>query len=340
MAVQTTSAPVEHAPVEQALPWQKIVARYARSDDRRSWLQVLTSVVPYVLLLAVMFLSLRVSYWLTLLLAVPAAGFMIRTFIIFHDCGHGSFFRSPRLNDAMGILTGILAFTPYYRWRRDHAIHHATVGDLDRRGVGDVMTLTVKEYQALSPWRKFVYRVSRNPWMIFTVGSLLVFTVGHRFPTSTSGTRERNNVYATNLVLLAVLLALSAGFGLAGYVMVFLPVLFLATGTGVWLFYVQHQFEGVYWERHERWNFLDAALKGSSFYKLPRVLQWFTGNIGFHHIHHVNPRIPNYNLEPCHNAHPLFRSVQPLTLRASARSLRLNVYDEERRKLVAFRDLK
>jgi omega-6 fatty acid desaturase (delta-12 desaturase) len=320
--------------------WRKIIARYQTPNTLRSWWQVITSLVPFFILWYLMVRSLEISYWLTLLLAIPAAGFMARTFIIFHDCGHGSFFKSKQLNDTLGIITGILTFTPYYRWRRDHAVHHATAGDLDRRGVGDVWTLTVKEYQALPAWKKLVYRIVRSPWLMFTIGGLMVFLVNHRLATKTAGKRERHSVYWTNLALAGIIILLSAVIGFKSFVLVELPILVLTTSIGVWLFYVQHQFEGVYWERHERWDYLSASLKGSSYYKLPKVLQWFTGNIGFHHIHHLSPRIPNYYLESCHKAHSLFQQVKPLTLWGSRRSLFLRLWDEDKRQLVGFGALK
>ncbi len=238
------------------------------------------------------------------------------------------------------IITGILTFTPYYNWRQHHAVHHATVADLDRRGVGDILTLTVAEYQALSPWKKFGYRLVRNPWIIFTIGSLGVFLIGHRFYSRKDGRRERNSVLWTNLALLLIIVLLSAIIGFKAFVLVQLPILFLGTSVGVWLFYVQHQFEGVYWARHTRWDYLSAALQGSSFYKLPRVLQWFTGNIGYHHIHHISPRIPNYFLEKCHKEQAMFQQVKPLTLRSSLKSLSLRLYDEDAKRLVGFRSIR
>jgi omega-6 fatty acid desaturase (delta-12 desaturase) len=320
--------------------WKKIIARYQTPDARRSWWQVTNSVVPYFLLWYLMVRSLEIFYWLTLLLAIPTAGFMIRTFIIFHDCGHGSFFKSKRLNDILGIITGVLTFTPYYRWRRDHAVHHATAGDLDRRGVGDIWTLTVKEYQALPAWKRLVYWVVRSPLLMFTIGAPMVFLVNHRLTTKTAGKRECQSVWWTNLALAGFISLLSAVIGFKSFLLVQLPILVLGTSVGVWLFYVQHQFEGVYWERHERWDYLSASLRGASFYKLPKVLQWFTGNIGFHHVHHLSPRIPNYYLESCHNAHALFQQVKPLTLQGSMRSLSLRLWDEDRRQLVSFGALK
>ncbi|OGO38426.1 MAG: fatty acid desaturase [Chloroflexi bacterium RBG_16_57_11] len=322
------------------LTWQQVIARYQHPSISRSLWQVINTLLPYFALWFLMVLSLRVSYWLTLLLAIPAAGFMIRTFILFHDCGHGSFFESKRANTALGIFTGLLTFTPYYTWTHAHAVHHATVADLDRRGVGDVWTLTVKEYQDLPGWKKLVYRFTRNPLIMFTIGSLSVFLIGHRFAKRGASRRERSSVAWTNLALLAIISLLSLIIGLKAFILIQLPIMFLGTSVGVWLFYVQHQFEGTYWARHNQWDYLTAALKGSSFYKLPGVLQWFTGNIGFHHIHHVSPRIPNYLLENCHNAHPLFRQVKPLTLLSSLRSLRLRLWDEEAQKLVGYAELK
>lgn len=319
--------------------WWKTLTRYQQPDLQRSWWQVINSLVPYLVIWAIMVWSLQVSYWLTLLLAIPAAGFMVRIFIIFHDCGHGSFFKSRRTNDVLGIITGILTFTPYYHWRHNHAVHHATVGNLDRRGVGDVMTLTVKEYEALPGLKKLGYRIMRNPLILFTVGAPGVFLIGHRFSSGKASKRERFSVYWTNLALAGIVVLMSLTIGIKAYVLVQLPILVLGTVIGVWLFYVQHQFEHVYWERNERWDFVAASLQGSSFYKLPRVLQWFTGNIGYHHVHHISPRIPNYFLEKCHNAHPELQEVEPLTFIISLKSLFLRLWDEERKLLVGFGEL-
>lgn len=321
------------------IPWQKIVARYQAPELKQSLWQLANTLIPYGALWYLMFRSLEISYWLTLALAVPTAGFMIRTFIIFHDCGHGSFFKQRKANEITGIITGILTFTPWQRWWHDHAIHHATAGDLDRRGVGDVKVLTVKEYLALPWWQKVGYRILRNPLVMFVIGAPLVFALFHRLPLPGMGRRERASVWWTNLALALLISLLCLAFGWREYLLVQLPVLFLGTAAGVWLFYVQHQFENVYWARHERWNFFDAALKGASFYKLPKLLQWFTGNIGFHHIHHLAPRIPNYNLEACHRENPLFH-IPPLTLRSSLKCLKLRLYDEDLGKMVGWEGLK
>jgi omega-6 fatty acid desaturase (delta-12 desaturase) len=273
-------------------------------------------------------------------LAALAGGFLVRVFIIFHDCGHGSFFKSKRANDILGFITGVMAFTPYYHWRWEHALHHSTSGDLDRRGKGDVWTLTVQEYLEASRWKRFAYRLARNPFVLFVVAPLFLFVVRERFPTAGAGRRERDSVYWTNLAVFSLAILLSCVFGIEAYLVIQLMVIAVAGSAGVWLFYVQHQFEGVYWERGEEWDYTTAALQGSSFYKLPKVLQWFSGNIGFHHIHHLSPRIPNYYLEKCHKAEPLFQTVKPVTLFSSFKSFTFRLWDEQRRKLVGYRHLR
>ena len=286
-----------------------------------------------------MYRSLEVGYWLTLLLAVPTAGFMVRMFIVFHDCCHGSFFKTMKANDRMGLVLGVLVLTPFYQWKHSHAIHHATAGDLDRRGKGDVYTMTVEEYLA-APWYKKVgYLIMRNQFILFTDGAVIVFALTHRFWEKDAGKRERNSVIWTNIAIAAVVGWLVIEIGWAAFLMVELPILLFACGAGVWLFYVQHNFEPSYWERHPDWEFFNAGMDGSSFYKLPKVLQWFTGNIGFHHIHHLSPKIPNYKLEQCHNENPEFQ-VEPLTIRKSLRSLYFRLWDEKERMLVGWKALK
>ena len=306
---------------------------------RTSMWQLVSSLVAYVGLFVLMYFSLRVSYLLTLLLAIPAAGFMVRIFIIFHDCGHQSFFASRKLNDMVGAITGVITFTPYYRWRHSHAIHHATAGDLDRRETGDVWTMTVAEYQAASKGKRIGYRIYRNPLVIFTFGAWLSFMLFQRIPISEKTKRERMSILWTDLALLMVFVVAALTIGLVDFLLVLLPVMMIGTSVGIWLFYVQHQFEGVYWERHPQWDYVDAALKGSSFYKLPRVLQWFSGNIGFHHIHHLSPKIPNYKLEQAYKENELFH-VQPITLRSGLKSLTFRLWDEEHHQLVGFGYLK
>lgn len=322
------------------LSWKQTVEKYQTPDLKRSLWQVANSVIPYLVLWYLMYRSLTVSYWLTLALSVLAAGFLIRVFIIFHDCGHGAFFKSQKANDIVGFIAGVLTFTPYYNWRHEHAMHHATAGDLDRRGVGDIWTLTAREYLESSVWQRFVYRLYRNPLVMFIIGPFFVFMIRYRFPLRTAGKRERRSVYRTDLALILLVSVMSLTIGIKAYILVQLPIWMIASAAGVWLFYVQHQYEGVYWERHDNWDYVDVALAGSSFYKLPKVLQWFTGNIGFHHIHHLSARIPNYYLEKCHKENPIFQNVKAVTLGASLRSLTFRLWDEEARRLVGFRHIK
>ena len=322
--------------------WYKSVARYQRPDLRRAVWQLVDTLVPYAALWVVMVrtVQLGISYWVTLALAVVAAGFMARIFIIFHDCGHGSFFASRRANTILGYVCGILTLTPYEDWRHSHGVHHATVGDLDRRGTGDVYVMTVDEYLAAPRLRRIAYRLFRNPLVMFGLGPGAVFLLTHRFAHKGAGKRQRYSVYITNLAIAAIIGVASLTIGLRTYVAVQLPIFLIGFAAGVWLFYVQHQFEGVYWARHEAWDPMRAALEGASYYKLPKVLQWFTGNIGLHHIHHVRPRIPNYNLQQCYDEVPAMQAVEPLTMRKSLKSLGLRLWDEDQQKLVGFRSLR
>jgi len=316
------------------------VARYQKSEVWPGIRQLLNTLVPYAALWCLMYFSLKVSWWLTLPLALLAAGFLVRVFIIFHDCGHGSFFPSRRANDILGVITGVLTFTPYFHWRWEHALHHATSGDLDRRGTGDVWTLTVQEYLKASRWKRFAYRLARNPVILFGVAPFFMFFIKMRFPAAKAARRERHSVAWTNLGIVAMAAGMGWVFGLEAYLLLQMLIVLVAGSAGLWLFYVQHQFEGVYWERNEGWDYCTAALKGSSFYKLPKVLQWFSGNIGFHHIHHLSPRIPNYHLEKCHRAEPLFQTVKPVTLFSSLKSLTFRLWDERRQRLVGYRVLR
>lgn len=320
--------------------WKQVVARYQKPALWRGAWQIANTLVPYAVLWYWMYRSLEVSYWITALLAILAGGLLVRVFIIFHDCGHGSFFKSRKANDLLGFVTGVLTFTPYFHWRWDHALHHATSGDLDRRGSGDVWTLTVQEYLEASRWKRFAYRLARNPVVLLVVAPLFLFVIKHRFTYVKASRRERYSVYWTNLAILGMATGLSWVLGLKAYLVIQFTVLAVAGTVGVWLFYVQHQFEGAYWERGDRWDYATAALKGSSFYKLPKVLQWFSGNIGFHHIHHLSPRIPNYHLERCHKAEPLFQQVKPVTFFASFKAMTFRLWDEQRGKLVGYRHLR
>ncbi len=332
-------------PPEAASPvdvgeWKKIVAEFQKPSTSRALWQIANTLGPYALLWYFMFLTLAVSWWITLPLAMLSGAFLVRVFIIFHDCGHGSFLKSRKANDAVGFIAGMLTFTPYYHWRWEHAIHHASAGDLDKRGTGDVWTMTVQEYLESSPWKRFAYRLARNPVLLFVVAPLYLFVIRQRFPSSQANPRERRSVHWMNLAILAMAAGLGWIFGLVPYVLIQLTAMAVAGGAGVWMFYVQHQFEGVYWERGENWDYTAAALQGSSFYQLPKILQWFSGNIGFHHIHHLSSRIPNYNLERCHRSHPMFREVKPITLLSSLKSFSLRLWDEKLRKLVGYRHLR
>ncbi len=319
--------------------WQGIVSKYAFPETWRSVWQVANSVIPFFVGWYLMYRSLEIGYWLTLLLAVPTAGFMVRCFIIFHDCCHGSFFKSIKANDRLGLALGVIVWTPFYQWKHSHAVHHATAGDLDRRGTGDVYTMTVEEYLAAPWYKKFGYRIMRSPFILFTIGSVIVFVLTHRFWEGNAGKRERSSVIWTNIALAAVVAWLVIEIGWAAFLLIELPILFIACGAGVWLFYVQHNFDTTYWARHSNWDFFNAGIDGSSFYRLPKILQWFTGNIGFHHIHHLSPKIPNYKLEACHNENPVFQ-IKPLTIRRSLRSLMFRLWDEKENRLAYWSVLK
>lgn len=320
--------------------WKAIVAQYAVPSLPRALWQIVNTFVPYFAAWYFMYQSLSVSYWLTLAFAALAGLLLVRVFIIFHDCGHGSFFKSKAANDVMGFITGMMTFTPYGHWRWQHSVHHATSGDLDRRGDGDIWTLTVKEYQESSPSRKFFYRLSRNPFVLFVLAPLGLFLIYQRFPAKSAKGKDRRSVLWMNIAVTAMVAFGCWLFGWQNYLMMQLPVTMVAGAAGIWMFYVQHQYEDTYWEHRDEWDYTTAALQGSSFYKLPRILQWFTGNIGFHHIHHLGSKIPNYNLERCHNAHEIFNQVKPLTLLESLKCISLRLWDEESKKLVGYSHLK
>ncbi len=319
--------------------WQQVVLKYAHPDLKKSIWQIVNSVVPYLILWYLMFRSLSYPYWITLLLSLIAAGFLIRIFIIFHDCGHRSFFFSKRANYIVGSALGILAFTPFNSWHKQHGIHHATSGNLDKRGIGDVWTMTVEEYRNSSRWERFIYRTFRNPFIMFTIGPLLVILVKNRITKKQMPVKERWNIIFTNIVLLCIALVLIMIIGWKAYLLIQVPIIVIAHSIGIWLFYIQHQFDDTYWERDPRWDYSTSAVNASSFLKLPAVLQWFTGNIGFHHIHHLSPKIPNYNLEKCHYENDMFRDIKPLIFFSTFRALKLNLWDEANKRMVSFRKI-
>jgi omega-6 fatty acid desaturase (delta-12 desaturase) len=320
--------------------WYAGTSDYARPDLRRSTWQLLNTLVPYALLLALMIHTVRQGYpyGVTLLLAVVGAGLFARIFIFFHDCTHGSFLTTPRWNRNLGYLLGILTFTPFHDWRRSHAGHHITAGDLDRRGLGDITLMTVEEYRAAPFLQRFSYRLYRHPLIMFGIGPAYYFLLRNRLPTRGAKRIDHISVMVTNLALAAIVLTASLTVGLRTYLLVQLPVLVMAATLGIWLFFIQHQFQGVYWARHEQWDPWRVAMEGASFYRLPKPLQWATGNIGFHHVHHMRPGIPNYNLERCYREVPQLQQVTPVTLRSSLESLGQDLYDEERRRMVSFRE--
>jgi omega-6 fatty acid desaturase (delta-12 desaturase) len=316
--------------------WKEAVAGYQQASTRRALWQLTNTLGPYVLLWYAMYWSLQVSVWLTVPLALVAGAFLVRIFIIFHDCTHGSYLSSRRANDMVGFIAGVLTFSPYQHWRWEHAIHHGSAGNLDRRGTGDVWTMTVQEYLGASPRRRFWYQLVRNPLVLFVIAPLFVFVVKQRFASANAGRRQRHSVWWLNATLLLMATLLSWLFGVGPYLLIQSIAIAFAGAVGLWLFYIQHQFEGVYWERDDHWDYTAAALRGSSYYKLPKVLQWISGNIGFHHIHHLSPRVPNYHLQRCHESAPLFQQVQPITLRASLQTLKFRLWDEQGKELVGY----
>jgi omega-6 fatty acid desaturase (delta-12 desaturase) len=323
------------------VPWAETVDRYKHPDRLKGWWQVANSFLPFFGVWYLMLLCTTAgAYWAALLLAVPAAGFRVRIFIIQHDCGHHAFFRSRWANDLLGFLCGIITLTPYHFWRRAHAAHHASSGNLDGRGQGDVDTLTVSEYLKKSRWGRLRYRLYRNPLIMFLPGASFLFIIRHRFTIGLprAWRRERRSVHATNLGILTVLALAWWKIGLGTFLMIDLPIVMLGASIGTWMFYIQHQYEDAYWRPKGSWDFTRSALEGSSYYHLPPLLQWFTGNIGFHHIHHLNSRIPNYHLPACYAAEPAFRQGATLSLRESLKCPSLKLWDEESQRMVGFKE--
>ncbi len=321
--------------------WRKVVARYQGSHVGRSLFQLVTTLGLLVVSLVIMHRTLHVAPWVTLLLILPAAGFVIRTFIIMHDCSHGSFLPWPKVNDTVGFISGVLTLTPYSQWRREHALHHASSGDLDRRGHGDVTTMTVREYLALPKWGRFRYRLFRNPAVLLGLGPLhMIVLQRFRARGKATGSVQLWNVWMTNIAIGGLIATLALAAGAQSLLVIYLPVYYIATMAGVWLFYVQHQFEDAYWEEHANWDYATAAVQGSSHLRLPRILQWFTGSIGLHHVHHLGPRIPNYRLQRAHDENPIFHAAPVMAIRQGVRALGLTLYDEAERRMVRFKDLR
>ncbi len=321
--------------------WVSGLSRFEKPNARKVAIQLVDTLVPYLGLLALMFMTVQwgLPYWITLLLAIPAGAFLVRTFIFFHDCCHGSYVRSAAGLKVIGNLLGILTFTPFDDWRHSHGIHHSTAGNLDKRGIGDVWTMTVDEYAASGGLRRALYRFYRHPVVMFGLGPILSFMIMNRFPSRGATRRRIASVMLTNLAIAAIIVAVSLTLGARSYLIVQLPVLLFGGAAGIWLFYIQHQFDPSYWARTGEWESMDAAMQGSSYYKLPAVLQWISASIGLHHVHHLRPRIPNYNLQSCVDAIPELQLPNALTLRSSLRSIRYNVWDEKRKVLLSFREM-
>ncbi|MDH3943831.1 MAG: fatty acid desaturase [Anaerolineae bacterium] len=333
---------VETARKREKPAWIQIVKRYQTPSIPKSVIQILNSFVPYFLIWYLMYRSLEVSYALTILLAFTAVGFLTRIFIIQHDCGHQSFFKSRVANDRLGAFAGVLTLTPYHHWRTMHARHHATSGDLDFRGFGDVDTLTVDEYLARDWKGRLQYRIFRSPIMMFVISPSILFLIAHRwhFGTKPAEKKARASVWKTNAAILGAVLGLGYFIGVKEVLMVQLPITIITSSIGVFLFYVQHQFEDTYWRWHREWDYKTAALEGASYFKLPKLLQWLTGNIGYHHVHHLSPLIPNYLLEQAHEENEIFHEVETLTLKSSLRTIFLHLWDEDANRLISFRELR
>ena len=323
-------------PVNETSP-RATLAPYAVPRLGQGISNLFTSVVPYLGLITAACFALRISGALAFALSLLAAGFLVRTFIVFHDCAHGSFLPSKRTNALLGAALGVLVYTPFAVWRREHAVHHATAGDLDRRGVGDVQTLTVDEYRARPWWGRLGYRLFRNPLVMFGLGPLWVVLLEPRIVSWSAPRRLRRSAPGTDLALVVRIAALCWLLGWTGFLIVQLPALLVTGSVGIWLFYVQHQFEDTYWQSSETWSYDDAALKGSSYLRLPKILQFLTGNIGLHHVHHLSARIPNYNLQAAHDENAALQTVPTISLLEGLRATRLKLWDEQQGKLVGFR---
>ncbi|MBS4216246.1 MULTISPECIES: fatty acid desaturase [Neobacillus] len=326
--------------LESTKQLRKQVASFEKSTTKQSIVQIINTVVPFIILWFLAYQSLSVSYWLALVPAILAAGFLVRMFIIFHDCTHYSFLKSRRANRVVGTFMGVLTLFPFDQWGHDHAVHHATSGNLDKRGTGDIWTLTVEEYKAASFRLRLGYRLYRNPFVLFGLGPIYQFLLKNRFNHRGAKQKERNNTYLTNVLILALAGLLCWAIGWQAFLIVQGTIFMIAGAAGIWLFYIQHTFEDSYFEEDKDWEYVRAAVEGSSYYKLPKLLQWLTGNIGFHHVHHLNPRVPNYKLEEAHNNTLPLQNVPTITLATSLKSLKFRLWDEEKKDFVSFKEAK
>lgn len=319
---------------------RNLVAPFEKSTTKASVWQLINTLVPFFVLWILAYQSLSVSYLLTLAISVVAAGFLVRTFIIFHDCCHHSFFKNRQANKILGMITGVLTLFPYSQWQHEHNVHHATSSNLDKRGTGDIWVLTVDEYMAASFWGKLQYRLYRNPLVMFGLGPIYQFLIKNRFNRKGARKKERINTYLTNLFIVALVGFFCWILGWESFLLVQGPIFLISGSLGIWLFYVQHTFEDSYFEEDQHWEYVKAAVEGSSFYKLPKLLQWLTGNIGYHHVHHLSPRVPNYKLEEAHNSTPPLQNVPTITLATSLSSLKFRLWDEHSKKFVGFKEVK
>jgi acyl-lipid omega-6 desaturase (Delta-12 desaturase) len=338
-----SSAKDSQVPDGAALAWTRMLSAYRTPNALRGCVEIAVTATPFALAWFTMYWALMHGYlWLYVLLMLPTAGLMVRLFMIQHDCGHGAFFANKRANDWTGRLISIVTVTPYDLWRRAHSIHHATHGNLGRRGVGDMDTITVSEYLARSPLTRLRYRAYRNPLVMFGIGPLFVFLLQNRVPAGfmRNGWAPWVSTMATNLAIFAAYALTIWAVGITPFLMVHLPVVLLGAAIGIFLFYVQHQFEQSYWELSENWSYRQGALRGSSHYDLPPVLRWFTANIGIHHVHHLSSQIPYYRLPRVLREHPELGGVNRLTLLQSFKCLRLALWDEQTRRLISFAELR
>ncbi|MFC4402146.1 fatty acid desaturase [Gracilibacillus xinjiangensis] len=319
---------------------RKDVMPYATSQTKKSVIQIVNTIIPFFLLWILAYQSLSVSIYLSLAFSVIAAGFMVRTFIIFHDCAHQSFFKNKKLNRILGTITGVITHFAFEKWKREHSIHHATSGNLDQRGTGDIWVMTVEEYKKASRFERLQYRLYRHPLVMFGLGPFLLFLYDNRVNRKDARKKERWNTYLINIMLVIAYTVIVLTLGWKAVLLVQLPIAYIAGVLGIWLFYVQHQFEDSYFENESEWDYVKAAVDGSSYYKLPKWLEWLTGNIGYHHVHHLAPRVPNYNLEKAHTETPPLHKATTITLKTSLESIKFRLYDEDQKTFISFKEMK